>query len=87
MNNMQTIKNELRTIRNLSKHGISSDLIDKYKILFLQLPDLEKRVMEECYINGKSYKDCARKISYCERQIFRIVRHSISLINEQEKEQ
>lgn len=75
------IKCELRDMRNLNRRGIANKLSEKYKALFAQLPPLEEKVMFECYINGKSYSSCGYKISYCERQIKRIVHRSIELID------
>ena len=67
------IKSELRQMRNLNRRSIANELTSKYKALFAQLPPLEEKVMCECYINGKSYSACGYKISYCERQVKRIV--------------
>lgn len=76
------VREELRQMRNLSKRGVSSVLIDKYKQLFTQLPPLEQKVMEECYIHGKSYARCGYKLFYCERQIKRIVQRSTAKLEE-----
>lgn len=75
------IKSELRQMRNLNRRGIVNELTQKYKALFAQLPPLEEKVMCECYIKGKSYGSCGYKISYCERQVKRIVYRSIDQIN------
>ena len=77
-----SVRDELRQMRNLSKRGVSSDLVDKYKFIFTQLPPLEQKVMEECYIRGKSYASCGYKLAYCERQIKRIVQRSTKRIDE-----
>ena len=78
--NTETIKKELREIRNLNKRGISNETTQKYQMMFSKLPDLEQRVMVECYINGKSYALCGHKFAYCERQIYRLVGRSIELL-------
>ena len=75
------IKSELRQMRNLNRRSIANELTSKYKALFAQLPPLEEKVMCECYINGKSYSSCGYKISYCERQVKRIVHRGIEQIN------
>lgn len=75
------IKNELREIRKLNARGIKSDLIAKYKKLFAQLSPLEEVVMTTCFLLGKSYAACGRKISYCERQVKRIAHRSIEKLN------
>ena len=79
---VEEIKAELRQIRNLNTRGISNALTEKYKSLFDNLPALEQAVMTECYILGKSYRLCGRKIAYCERQVHRIVKRSIELLSE-----
>lgn len=76
------IKRELREMRNLNRRNIINELTPKYRALFAQLPPLEEKVMCECYIKGKSYGLCGRKISYCERQVKRIVHRSIEQIKE-----
>lgn len=80
------IKNELREMRNLNRRYITNDLSTKYRDIFAKLPPLEEKVMIECYINGKSYRVCGSKISYCERQVKRIVQRSIRAINDIIKE-
>lgn len=75
------IKKELKELRNLNKRHIANNLIEKYKLLFSQLPPVEEKVMTECYLNGKSYLDCSYLLNYCERQVYRIVCRSIKLIN------
>ena len=77
-----SVRDELRQMRNLSKRGVGSDLVEKYKDIFTQLPPLEQKVMEECYIKGKSYLICGYKLAYCERQIKRIVQRSAKRIEE-----
>lgn len=81
-----SVRDELRQMRNLSKRGVGSSLVEKYKDLFTCLPPLEQKVMEECYIRGKSYASCGYKLSYCERQIKRIVQRSTKRIDEILKE-
>ncbi len=81
-----SVRDELRQMRNLSKRGFSSDLIKKYKYIFTQLPPLEQKIMEECFIKGKSYLMCGYKMAYCERQIKRIVQRSTKRIDEILKE-
>ena len=82
MGNIKEIKNELREIRNLNKRGIINEKSQKYKQLFSLLPALEAEVMTECYINGKSYSVCGRKVAYCERQVKRIVHRSIERLSD-----
>lgn len=77
---MADIKAELREMRNLNRRKIANDLTNKYSSLFEKLSPLEKEVMTECYINGRSYGSCGHKIAYCERQVFRIVKQSIEKI-------
>lgn len=79
---IEEIKNELRELRKLNRRCINNNLTEKYKALFKNLPPLEEKVMYECYIGGKSYSSCGYKISYCERQIKRIVHKSIKLLEE-----
>ena len=83
---IETIKKELKSIRNLNRRGITNETTQKYERLFEQLPELERRVMIECYIHGKSYALCGHKFAYCERQIYRLVERSIELLSEQTKE-
>ena len=86
---IEEVKHELRQMRNLNRRYITNNLTSKYKSLFAQLPPLEERVMCECYINGRSYSSCGYKISYCERQVKRIVHRSIEqlgVIINQERE-
>lgn len=78
---IKDIKLELKEIRNLNKRCIANELTVKYKKLFLELNPLECKVMTECYINGKSYRDCGIKVYYSERQIKRIVHNCIGKIN------
>ena len=77
---MFKIKEELKELRRLARRGIDAGLVEKYKIIFKKLPPLECKVMNECYLNGKSYLVCGRLVSYSERQIKRIVCNSIALI-------
>lgn len=78
---VKEIKSELREMRNLNRRGITNDLVTKYKALFSKLSPLEEKVMRECYINGRSFCSCGIRISYCERQVRRIVHKSIEKLN------
>ena len=79
------IKEELKEMRKLNRRGIDNDLSNKYRELFTKLPPLESRVMNECYIYGKSYLACGRKVDYCERQVRRIVEKSIDIMADEER--
>lgn len=75
---MAEIRQELRQLRNLNRRGLITGLEAKYVKLFQEeLTPLEREVMTQCYIAGRSYRSCGRKIGYCERQIYRIVARSI----------
>ncbi|MBR2377457.1 MAG: hypothetical protein IKA85_06810 [Clostridia bacterium] len=78
---IKEIKSELKEIRNLNKHCISSQLTTKYIELFKRLKPLESTIMTECYINGKSYRACGLKVYYSERQVKRIVHTCIFKLN------
>lgn len=80
MNTLEKVKSDLQEIRNLNKRNIYNTKSKEYNKLFKKLPILESKVMIDCYINGTSQKNCGLKMSYCERQIRRIVQKSISLI-------
>ncbi len=82
MNTLEKVKSDLQEIRNLNKRNIYNTKSKEYNKLFKKLPILESIVMTDCYINGTSQKNCGLKMSYCERQIRRIVQKSISLIAE-----
>lgn len=78
------VKEELKEMRKLNRRGIINSLTEKYKLLFQQLPPLEQQVMNECYLQGKSYLACGRRVSYCERQVKRIIKRSIEQIGKRE---
>lgn len=80
MSTLEKVKSDLQEIRNLNKRNIHNAKSKEYNKLFKKLPILESKVMIDCYINGTSQKNCGLKMSYCERQIRRIVQKSISLI-------
>ena len=80
MNTLEKVKSDLQEIRNLNKRNIYNTKSKEYSKLFKKLPTLESKVMIDCYINGTSQKSCGLEMSYCERQIRRIVQKSISLI-------
>ena len=79
---LRDLKNELKELRNLNRRCVSNKLNSKYKKLFAQLPPLEEKVMNFCFVSGDSYRTCGYKLSYCERQVKRIVSKSIELINQ-----